>query len=132
VSLHRYFVNKIMPTVVQITANPAPGNPSVKIVNITGELDESNLPTLEGVVEPLIQDQNNRILILNLNGLDFMSSKIIGYMASVYNRLNADGRQIALAGCNKTINDILAIVGLNQMIACYTGLDDALNQLPNT
>jgi anti-anti-sigma factor len=123
--------NKIMPTIVQITIGPAPNNPSVTVVDINGELDESNLPELESAVNPLVDDENNKILLLKLNGLEFMSSKIIGYLASVYNKLNGTGRQIALAGCNKTIDDILSIVGLNQMIVCYRTPEEAFAQLHN-
>jgi anti-anti-sigma factor len=120
-----------MPTVVQITVNTISENTNVKVVEIVGELDESNLSELESVVNPLIQDQNNRFLILKMNGLNFMSSKIIGFLASAYNKLNSDDRQIIFAGCNKTIDDILSIVGLNQMIPCYGSVGEALSAMTN-
>jgi len=115
-----------MPTMVQITVESAPDTESVKIFHISGELDESNLPDLEEAVEPYVMDSANKKLIFNFNRLEFMSSKIIGYMASVYNRLNADGREMILAGCNKIITDILSIVGLNQLMPAYPTLEEAL------
>ena len=108
------------------------GNESTKIVEIVGELDESNLSEIESAVNPLVQDQNNKFIILKMNGLQFMSSKIIGFLASVYNRMSSDNRQIIFAGCNKTIDDILSIVGLNQMIPCYASVEEAMAHLANS
>jgi len=111
---------------VQITVESVPNTESVKIFNISGELDESNLPDLEESVEPYVIDSAYKKLIFNFSRLEFISSKIIGYMASVYNRLKADGREMILAGCNKTITDILSIVGLNQLMPTYPTLEEAL------
>ena len=121
-----------MPTIVKITVDTISGYASVKVVDIVGELDESNLSEIESAVNPLVQDQNNKFIILKMNGLEFMSSKIIGFLASAYNKLSSDNRQIILTGCNKTINDILSIVGLNQMIPCYGSVKEAISQLPNS
>lgn len=115
-----------MPTSAQITTRPAPSNQSVKIVDIIGELDESNLNAIETALDALVDDESNKVILLNVNGLKFMSSKIIGYMAAVYNKMNSGGRQMALAGCNSAIQDILSIVGLDQMIPSYPSVDEAL------
>jgi len=115
-----------MPTVVQINLQ-ATTEASVKVVEIIGELDESNLSELESFLNPLVADEGNKKIILKLNGLEFMSSKIIGYLASIYNKLNGTDRQMIFAGCNKTIDDILSIVGLNQMIPCLHTVEEALS-----
>jgi anti-anti-sigma factor len=121
-----------MPTIVNITIEPEGPNPSIKIMNIVGELDESNLHEFEAALNPVVEDMTNKLIVLKLDELQFLSSKIIGYLASVYNKLSADGRRIVLAGCNKTIDDILSIVGMNQMITCYKSLEEAISQLPNS
>lgn len=118
-----------MPTIANITVQDAPTNPAIKIVNVAGELDESNLPEFEAVVNPLIQDETIKALIFNLEGLEFMSSKIIGYLASVYTKLSSSQRQIIATNINQTINDILVLVGLDQLLTVYSTVDEALNNL---
>lgn len=115
-----------MATVANITVNDVPENTSVKVVNVSGELDESNLPEFEGVVNPLVKDLNNKILIFNLNGLEFISSKVIGQFAYFYTTLSHSQRKIMLADLGQDIKDIFVLVGLDQMIPEYSSLDEAL------
>jgi anti-anti-sigma factor len=115
-----------MATVANITVNPAPNNPAVKVVNLSGEIDESNLPEFENVVNPLVQDLNNKVLIFNLKGLEFISSKVIGHFAYLYTTLKHSQRKIILADLDQDIKDIFALVGLDQMIASYPTLEEAL------
>lgn len=118
-----------MPTIANITVQDAPTNPAVKIINVSGELDESNLSEFEAVVNPLVQDEAVKVLIFNLEGLEFMSSKIIGYFASVYTALSRSQRQVIAANINETIKDILVLVGLDQLLTIYPTLDEALAAL---
>lgn len=118
-----------MPTVANITVQDAPTNPAIKIVNVVGELDESNLPEFEAVVNPLVQDEAVKALIFNLEGLEFMSSKIIGYFASVYTTLSSSQRQVIATNINQTINDILVLVGLDQLLTIYPTTEEALSNL---
>lgn len=115
-----------MPTVATITVEPVPSSPAVKLIHVSGELDESNLPELVAVVDPLVQDPANTVLVFEMNGLEFMSSKIIGYLAGVYNTLSAVQRRLVIADVNENIKDILTLVGLDQLVVIYPTLDEAL------
>lgn len=120
-----------MVTVANITVNTLPDNPSVKVVNLSGEVDESNLSDFQNAVNPLVADLNNKVLIFNLDGLDFISSKAIGQFASIYTTLTHSQRQIAVANLGQDIKDIFALVGLNQMIPEYSNLEEALLAIRN-
>lgn len=118
-----------MPTVANITVEPAPNSPAVKLIHISGELDESNLPELAAIVDPLVQDPANTVLIFEMKGLEFMSSKIIGYLAGVYNTLSTAQRRLVIADVNQIIKDILTLVGLDQLVKIYPTLDEAIKEL---
>ena len=118
-----------MVTTANIKVEDVPENASVKVVNLSGELDESNLPEFEGAINPLVQDLNNKTLILNLKGLEFISSKAIGYLASIYTTLNRTQRKMVLTDFNQTIKDILTLVGLDQIITTYPTLEEALQSM---
>jgi len=115
-----------MSTEANITVSPNPNNPSVQVVNVSGELDESNLSEFETVVNPLIQDANNQTIIFNFGGLEFMSSKIIGYLTSIYTTMQRSQRTVILAAYNQTIADILTLVGFDQLMTHYATLEEAL------
>ncbi len=120
-----------MVTIAKITVDSVPDNPSVKVVNVSGEIDESNLLDFEQVVNPLVSDLNNKVLIFNLNSLKFISSKVIGQFASIYTTLTHSQRQLTLTNLNQDIIDIFTLVGLNQMIPEYPNLEDALVRFTN-
>lgn len=120
-----------MTTIANITVNPASDNPSAKVVNVSGEIDESNLSDFEQVVNPLVANLNNKVLIFNFDGLEFISSKVIGQFASIYTTLTHSQRQLALTNLSQDIQDIFALVGLNQMIPIYPNLEDALAHFTN-
>lgn len=118
-----------MATVVNITVNTVENNSSVRVVKLEGELDESNLPQFEEGVSPVLQDASVTVIIFDFGDLAFMSSKAIGYFASVYNTLKAAQRDLVIAQADETIKDILALVGLDQLITIYPTLDEALQSV---
>ena len=117
-----------MPTVAQINLAQT-AYPYIKIIDITGELDESNLDEFEKVLQPIVEDESNKRIILKLDGLEFMSSKIIGYLASIHNGLEGTDRQMIFTGCNNTIRDILSVVGLDQMIPCIPTVEKVIEMI---
>ena len=115
-----------MPTVANITIEDLAGYPGTEVVRVAGELDESNLSDLENAVNPLVQDPNVQTLIFNFNALEFMSSKIIGYLAGLYTTLSHENKKMILAEFNQTIFDILSLVGMDQMVGCYKTMEEVI------
>ena len=75
---------------------------------------------------------NNKTLIFNLKGLEFISSKAIGYIASIHTTLNRNQRKMVLTDFNQTIKDILTLVGLDQIITTYPTFEEALQNIGNS
>ena len=115
-----------MPTTAQISQEKVE---NAYVIHMSGEIDVSNLPELEGVVNPLVQDTSVTSFVLDAGGLDFIDSKVVGYMAYLYSTLSKSGRKIVFAQTNSTINDILTLVGLTNIVSSYPTLDEALNSL---
>ncbi len=118
-----------MTTVANITVEPAPDNPAVQIIHLSGEVDESNLSEFTKVVQPLVADMNNQALLFDLSGLKFLSSKVIGQFAYLHTTLTHSRRRLALANMDENIKDIFALVGLDQIIPNYPDVQSALNNL---
>ena len=118
-----------MATTANIIIEDLPGYPGIKTIHASGELDESNLPELESAVSPLIQDSNSQTLIFNFNGLEFMSSKIIGYLAGLHTTLSSNNKKIILTEFDQTIFDILSLVGMDQIVECHKTMDEVINSI---
>ncbi len=98
-----------------------------KIVHLSGEMDETNLPELEQAIAPLAEDATVKNVIFDFNGLEFINSKVIGYFASVYSTTKRVGHELIFANANETIMDILALVGLTEIVPNFNTLEEAIN-----
>jgi stage II sporulation protein AA (anti-sigma F factor antagonist) len=98
----------------------------LKIVKIAGQLDESNVDDQSKVIYQLIEaTPQNLFLIFDFTELEYLNSKAIGYLTDWYGKVSAEGGQIAIAGAQDNIVDILNVVGLTQLITCHVTLDEA-------
>jgi len=99
------------------------------IVHISGEIDISNLSSLESIIKPIIDDTNIKAIVLDCKNLMFIDSKVVGYFAYIYTALNHSNRKIMIVAANEIINDILTLVGLTAIIPQFTTIEESLQNL---
>lgn len=99
---------------------------SVKVVHLTGELDEVTIETLKASLDPLLADLDVHQLIFDFGKLEFINSKGIGYLVSVHTHLTKDGRTMMLAGASESVMDVLSLVGLTNIIPYHATVEEAL------
>lgn len=99
------------------------------VIHLAGEVDVNRLSELEKAVTPLLNQATVKILILDCDGLEFIDSKVVGYIAYLHTTLSKSQRQLAVAHVNETINDILTLVGLNAIIPFYDSVEVAIETL---
>lgn len=104
-------------------------HPEAKIIHLKGEIDENNLPELEGFLGPLVADEINKIFIFRMAELEFMNSKVIGYLSNLHNQLTSAGRKLIFAEYNETINDIITLVGMDQIVEHFPTTQEAIHSL---
>ncbi len=101
---------------------------SAKQITIVGQLDESNIDNkaqeIYKIIEALNPGQKLNI-VFDFAGLDYMNSKSIGYMTDFYSKITSNGGKICIAKAKENILDILNVVGLTQLITCYSNIDEA-------
>jgi len=106
---------------------PAIPNKTVKIVRISGQLDESNVDEKMQEVYQVVESTPSKLnLIFNLEGLDYMNSKSIGYITDIYGKITENGGQIAITSAKANILDILQVVGLTQLIQTFDTTQEAV------
>jgi len=100
-------------------------NPSVKVIPLTGEMDESSIDGLKAQLDPLLADSNLKILLFDFRQLEFINSKGIGYLVSVHTHLSKDQREMMIAGANEAVMDVISLVGLTTIIKYFNTLEEA-------
>lgn len=105
-------------------------NQVVKVITLTGQLDESNVDGFAPAVYQLIeQNPAGTNYILDIELLTYMNSKSIGYISDWYTRINAKQGKLIIAKPMTNIKDILNVVGLDKVIPMTQTLEEAKNLL---
>lgn len=103
--------------------------PKVKILALQGQVDESNLSELSTALDPLVTQEGIETIIMDFSELDFLNSKVIGYLADLHSRLEQVKRRLVISGASSDVTDILELVGLTSLVSCYPDIDSALSDL---
>ncbi|MCC7432606.1 STAS domain-containing protein [Candidatus Peregrinibacteria bacterium] len=97
-----------------------------KLITFNGQLDETNVDekakTIYAVIE---QNPKNLNLLFDFENLVYMNSKGIGYLTDWYGKITEGGGKVVIAKARPNILDILDVVGLTQLIKCFTTIDEA-------
>lgn len=110
-------------------------NPSevIKIVHISGQLDESNVDERIQEIYKLVEATPKGLnLVFDMEHLEYMNSKSIGYLTDLYGKISEASGQVAIAKAQPNILDILQVVGLTQLIKTFGTVDEAKTYLGTT
>lgn len=118
---------------IQIENLESPQNGiTFKIIHISGQLDESNVDEkIQEVYKVVEASPKGLFLIFDLDALQYMNSKSIGYLTDLYGKITEGGGKIAIANAKANIVDILQVVGLTQLIDTYDSIETAKSNLFN-
>jgi len=117
-----------MATPVTLTIEDVQGAADItlKIIKIAGQLDESNVDEEAKKVYTLIEQNPSKLnIILDLEELEYMNSKSIGYLTDWYGKVFENGGKVVIAKAKPNILDILEVVGLTQLIKNYPTVEEA-------
>ncbi len=101
-------------------------NKAVKNIRISGQLDESNVDEKIQVIYKIFETTPKGVnMIFDLENLDYMNSKSIGYLTDLYGKVTESGGTVAIAKPKPNITDILQVVGLTQLIKTFDSMEEA-------
>jgi anti-anti-sigma factor len=113
---------------IEITKQAPNTEKNYQKVTVRGEIDRDTIAQLREGMEQIIPVLEANTLILDLENLAFINSEGIGYLTDVYNRLSESGKNIAILKASARIMDIFQLVGINQIIPCYTSEEEILSK----
>ncbi len=113
----------------QVSLLDVPEKNDVKVLYLSGEIDESNLDDFKKDFAPLLETAGVSTFIFHLRDLQFINSMVIGYFAGVYSDLHGKSKKLVLAEGNEHILDILTLVGFTNLVEHFDSLKEAIDSI---
>lgn len=100
---------------------------SVTVAHLTGELDSRTSAVAQGQLAPLVSAGSR--LVLDMSGVDFMSSAGLRLMLSLYRQATSLGGHIVLAGLSPELVDTMSATGFLASFKTSETVDEAVAAL---
>jgi anti-sigma B factor antagonist len=99
----------------------------IEIVELVGEIDAKNAKDVQDQVLPLAQT-GSRIL-LDMSGLEYMSSAGLRMMLLIYRTVSGNNGRIVLVGLSENLQDMMSATGFLSFFTLSESRDAAIKTL---
>ena len=99
----------------------------ITVVTLAGELDGLAAPAIQQQLLPIAQAGGK--ILLNMIGVQYMSSSGLRMLLSTYRHSSDSGGRIVLVGVANDIEDTLSMTGLLRSLTVCQTVDDGLKAL---
>jgi len=96
----------------------------VAVVTANGRIDSETAPQLDAELSKVVSEKSK--LVVDLKGVDYMSSAGIRALVKASQAAEAKGGAVRLASVPEEIQSVLYTVGLNQKVVAFTSVDEAV------
>ena len=97
----------------------------VVVVTVAGRIDSDTAPEFDKELTQIVSGSSR--LVLDLKGVDFVSSAGIRAMVKASQAAEKSGGAVKLAYVPESVNSLLYTVGLNQKISGFATVDEAVS-----
>lgn len=100
----------------------------VEICRISGKLDANTASEVEKKLQDAI-DSGNKKLILDLQGLEYLSSAGMRVLLQAFKKMEATKGEMVLTSLNEKVLEIFAIAGLDHFFVLTNTEDEAIKKM---
>ncbi len=97
----------------------------VSLVTVSGRVDSATAPDFEKALQALVQANRSQI-VLDLKGVEYMSSAGIRGMVSSLKAAKSGGGDVRLAHPSARVKEVLELAGLSSIFSVYDELVEAV------
>ena len=97
---------------------------SISVMKVKGRVDSDSATELDNALSKFLADGRNK-LILNLQGVDFLSSAGLRAMVKAYQTAKKSGGDVHLASVSDPVEVVLRTVGMMQMFKMFSTSEEA-------
>jgi len=101
---------------------------NIPVVSVKGRIDAVTAPEFEKNLSDLIT-AGDKTLLVNLSGLEYISSAGLRSILATAKRLKAENGRIIFAGLQGPVEEVFKISGFHSIFTIFDTVDAALNQL---
>jgi anti-anti-sigma factor len=102
------------------------GSVTVLRVGVPILRDDETINALFGQATALVRDEGRPRLVLNLDGVIFLASVVLGKLATLVNQARAAGGKLAVCRVTRTIEELLQITHLADILPIYADEQEAV------
>jgi anti-sigma B factor antagonist len=99
---------------------------AVTVMTVNGRVDSATAPELESALKQLVDGDKNR-LVLDLAGVDYMSSAGLRAMVSTLKSAKRANGDLRLASPSTRVGEVLRLAGLTSIFSIYTNQSEAVS-----
>lgn len=103
-------------------------HPNSLVVFVAGKIDASNSPKIEKEIATYTATVQ-KIVILDLQGLEYMSSAGLRVVLISAKHLKAKGQDLLISGLQGPVKDVFELSGLYSIFKIFQTVEDALNSI---
>ena len=115
-----------METLIEVNKKDANG---IITFEFKWELDETNADKTFKYIYDEVWDFANKKIILSLNGLNYLNSKSIWYIADLFSNIDDNDWKMYISDCDEGVKDVLELVGITTIIPTVDTEADAIKEL---
>lgn len=104
---------------ITVTVVKGGGAGGYDIIKIIGDLDKAGLDYVRGQLDKAVEECSTAYLVINFDELNFINSESIGYLLTIYYRLQKSNKKLVVIGAQEKILDVLDVIGLLKIIDHY-------------
>lgn len=93
-------------------------NGGIQIIHVGGRLDQDQTPSLETVLDGLL-DAGQRYLLVDLTETTYINSGGLRCLVSAWRRAREQEGDLALCGLNERLQEIFSMVGFDKLFQIY-------------
>ena len=101
------------------------------VVAPVGRIDMATAEQLKERLIPLVTDaaKKGEVVVLDFTGVDYISSAGLRVLMLAAKEAKLSGGKIGVAALQPLVNEIFEISRFNKVLACHTGVDEAIAAL---
>ncbi len=100
-------------------------DPAFDLLSVSGEIDASSSIELDDAIISAVATPTTK-LIVDLSGLDYISSAGLGVFISHLEDIQQKGKRLVLFGLKEKVFEVFRILGLEQIITIVHSKEDAI------
>lgn len=104
---------------------------NVVVIYLSGRLDVHLSAEIEKEINNIIQNEQDRHLLLNLKDVEYMSSSGLRIFVSTMRLLKESKRKLKLCEMNNAVKKIFEVVELMDMFDIFDSEDEAIKSFKN-